>query len=86
MPQPDVGHVVEQAPALHGWPFVLSWFCRHWVAFWFAALSAYWLFLIARPGSALMADVYLVATRRHRPVVDPIRRLGSQPRRSRWSR
>ncbi len=59
------------ASDLRGWRFVLSWFRRHWVAFWFAPLSAYWLFLMVQPGSDLFDDVYLVATRRWLSGVDP---------------
>ncbi len=56
---------------LRGLPFVAAWFGRHWIAFWFAALSGYWLFLIAQPGTPLMDDVYLAATRRWLDGGDP---------------
>ena len=68
---PDRSDVGRDGSPVRGWPFVIGWFRRHWVAFWFAALSGYWLFLMVQPGSALMDDVYLTATRRWLAGIDP---------------
>ena len=68
---PEPIAIVSDGTRLRGWPFVIAWFRRHWVAFWFAALSGYWLFLMVQPGSALMDDVYLTATRRWLAGIDP---------------